>query len=167
MTKEEFLFRLKNASLVSLKFAERYVKDKLTTDFKYNVIFTPSDDNEDLLKFDIYAEDEGLVKMNLTDSEVIDLLYRKNKIPVWIDINVLKSSRKSTTFNLLCAGRYSDREEDYYYNDNGSTPFGIKSPTFPIGYKEGEKFSLKRSSYLRKLHLLYFKIKRLCFKNSF
>lgn len=142
MTKQEFLSRLQGASLISLKFAERYVTDKLTDDFKYNVIFTPANYNDDLTKFDVYPEDEGVIKLSLTEIEVIDLLCRKNKIPVWINISVLKSSKKSTTFNLLCAGRYSDNEEEFYYNDNQLGPFGIKSPTFPIGYKEGEKFSL-------------------------
>lgn len=142
MTKQEFLFQLKGASFVALKFAERYVKDKLATDFKYNTIFTPPNIYGDVDQFDIYPEDEGLIKLNLTDIEVVDLLYRKNKVPIWIDINVLKSSRKTTTFNLLCAGRYSDNKDEYYYRDNGSAPFGIKSPQFPVGYKDGEKFRL-------------------------
>lgn len=142
MTKQEFLFQLKGASFVTLKFAERYVNDKLATDFKYNTIFTPPNIYGDVDQFDIYPEDEGLIKLNLTDIEVVDLLYRKNKVPIWIDINVLKSSRKTTTFNLLCAGRYSDNKDEYYYKDNGSAPFGIKGPNFPIGYKEDEKFRL-------------------------
>ena len=142
MTKQEFLFQLKGASFVALKFAERYVKDKLATDFKYNTIFTPPNIYGDVDQFDIYPEDAGLIKLNLTDIEVVDLLYRKNKVPIWIDINVLKSSRKTTTFNLLCAGRYSDNKDEYYYRDNGSAPFGIKSPQFPVGYKDGEKFRL-------------------------
>lgn len=142
MTKQEFLFQLKGASFVALKFTECYVKDKLTTDFKYNVIFTPPNIYENINQFDFYPEDEGIIKLNLTDDEVVDLLYRKNKIPVWIDISVLKSNRKTTTFNLLCAGKYSDNKEDYYYLDSGSAPFGIKSPQFPVGYKDGEKFRL-------------------------
>jgi hypothetical protein len=167
MTKQEFLIRLKNSSIEAVKFAERYITDKLTNDFKYNVIFTPANDNDDPNKFDVYPEDDGIIKLNLTDVEVIDLLCRKNKIPVWIDISVLKLNKKSTTLNLLCAGRYSNNEEDFYYNDNQSGPFGIKSPTLPIGYKEGEKFNLNKSIYLRKLHIMYFKIKRLCFKNPY
>ncbi|MNX70350.1 hypothetical protein D3C86_1015970 [compost metagenome] len=142
MTKQEFLFHLHGASLVALKFAERYVKDKLTTDFKYNVIFTPSHQTINPSHFDFYPEDEGIIKLNLTDNEVVNLLYRNNKIPIWIDISVLKSSRKSTTFNLLCAGRYSDSKEEFYYRSDGSAPFGIKSPTLPINYKEGKKFRL-------------------------
>lgn len=143
MTKNEFLFHLKGASLIALKFAENYVKNKLTTDFKYNVILNVSTDDPSLIQFDIYQDDDGKMKLDLTDQEVIELLYRKGKIPVWIDINVLKSSRKSTTFNLLCAGRYSDDKKEYYYNKNGSGPFGIKSPKLPIDYKEGKKFKLK------------------------
>lgn len=140
MTKQEFLFHLKGASYIALKFAENYVKDKLTTDFKYNVIFTPANKSENVDQFDIYPEDDGIIKLNLSDNEVVDLLYRKNKIPIWIDINVLKVNGKITVFNLACAGRYSDNKKEYYYH--GSAPFGIKSPTFPIGYKEGEKFRL-------------------------
>jgi len=142
MTKSEFLFHLKGSSLIALKFAENYVKNKLTTDFKYNVILNASNDDLTLTQFDIYKEDDGVIKLNLTDNEVVELLYRKNKVPVWININVLKSSRKSTTFNLLCAGRYSDDKKEFYYNDNGSGPFGIKSPKLPIDYKEGKKFKL-------------------------
>lgn len=163
MTKQEFSFRLKNASFIAIDFAERYVLDKLQPNFKYNVIFTSSNHDNDT-KFDFYPEDEGIIKLNLTDIEVIDLLYRKNKVPIWIDINVLKSSRKITTFNLLCAGRYSDDDDELYYNDDHAGPFGIKSPTFPIGYKEGKKFKLEKDNAFRKLYL---KIKRLCFKNSF
>lgn len=143
MTKSEFLFHLKGSSLIALKFAENYLKNKLTTDFKYNVILNASQDSPELSKFDIYKEDDGIIKLGLKDDEVVELLYRKNKVPVWIDINVLKSSRKSTTFNLLCAGRYSDDKNEFYYNENGSGPFGIKSPKLPPDYKDGVKFKLK------------------------
>lgn len=142
MTREEFLFHLNGASLIALKFAELYVKDKLTTDFRYNVVLNVSTDDKSLIQFDIYPEDEGIIKLDLTDKEVVELLYRKNKVPVWIDINVLKSSRKSTTLNLLCAGRYTDKKEEFYYKENGSGPFGIKSPKLPVDFKEGNKFKL-------------------------
>jgi len=142
MTREEFLFHLKGASLIAMKFAENFVKNKLTTDFKYNVILNVSNDDPSLTQFDIYPEDTGIIKLDLTDSEVVELLYRKSKVPVWIDINVLKSSRHSTTFNLLCAGRFTNDKEEFYYNRTGSGPFGIKSPNLPLGYKEGQKFKL-------------------------
>ncbi|MFD2943067.1 hypothetical protein [Flavobacterium notoginsengisoli] len=143
MTKEDFLFHLQGASFVTLKFAERYVKDKLVTDFKYNVILTVASNIDGSNKFDIYPEENDIIKLDLTEIEVVDLLYRNNKIPIWIDISVLKSSRKSTTFNLLCSGKYSNDKNDYYYNQNGSGPFGVKSPKLPINYKEGNKIKLR------------------------
>lgn len=144
MTKEEFLFHLQGASFIALKFAENYVKDKLTTNFKYNLLFTEANRSGDIDQFDIYPEDDNILKLNLTDNEVVDLLYRKNKIPIWIDISVLESNRKNTILHLASAGRYSDNKEEYYYKHNGSAPFGIKSPTLPIDYKEGKKFRLKK-----------------------
>jgi len=142
MTKEDFLFHLQGASYVALKFAEGYVKNKLVTDFKCNVILTVAGNIIGAKQFEIYPEEKDIIELDLTDNEVVDLLYRNNKIPIWIDINVLKSSRKSTTFNLLCSGKYSDDKNDYYYNQNGSRPFGVKSPKFPINHKEGNKFRL-------------------------
>ncbi|MDQ1165956.1 hypothetical protein [Flavobacterium sp. SORGH_AS_0622] len=142
MTKREFLFHLNGASFVALKFAEKFVKNKLVTDFKYNLILTVASNIDGSNKFDIFPEDNNIIKLDLTDNEVVDILYRNNKIPVWIDISVLKSSRKTTTFNLLCSGKYTDDKNEYYYNYNGSGPFGVKGPNFPINYKEGKKFRL-------------------------
>jgi hypothetical protein len=146
MTKQEFLFHLDGASIVALKFAERYVKDKLVTDFKYNILLTDAPANSNLDQFDTYPEEDGIIKLGLTNNEVVDLLYRKNKIPIWIDINVLESTKEFTTFQLASSGKYSDDKNQYYYTENGSAPFGIKSPTFPIGYVEGEKFWLKKNN---------------------
>jgi hypothetical protein len=101
-------------------------------DFKYNLILNYSHDLNCHEKFDTYPEDNGIIKLNLVEEEVVEILYRKNKIPVWIDINVLKSSSTSTTFRLLCSGRYTDSEEELYYHTKGTGPFGIKSPVLPI-----------------------------------
>jgi hypothetical protein len=142
MTKSEFHIYLKKSSLQAFNFAEKYVKDKLIDDFKYNLILNASNDTDCNQKFDTYPEDNGIIKLDLSEKAVLDILYRKNKVPVWIDINVLKSSKKSTTFNLLCAGRYTNLDEELYYYERGTGPFGIKSPILPNNYIEGEKFKL-------------------------
>jgi len=60
--------------------------------------------------------------------------------------------KKQTVFKLICAGRYSDDEKEFYYSNNGTGPFGVKSPDLPIDYSEGIKFKLrsKRKSTLLK-----------------
>ncbi len=143
MTKEEFLILINGASFVSFKFAQRYLKNKLVPEFRYDVHLNSSHDDPSLTQFDIYPEDNERIENGLTDKEVCELIYRKGKVPVWIDIAVHRSDKQITTFKLLCAGRYSDDSKEYYYQQGGTGPFGIKSPNLPIDYKEGQKFKLK------------------------
>ncbi|WP_272151348.1 hypothetical protein [Tenacibaculum aiptasiae] len=145
MTKEEFSTLINGASFISFKFAQEFLKNKLIPEFRYDVYLNMSNDNPALTQFDIYPEDNERVETGLTYKEVVDLLYRKGKVPVWIDIAVHKSGRKITTFKLLCAGRFSNDKGEYYYQSRGTGPFGIKSPNLPIGYKEGKKFRLKKN----------------------
>jgi len=129
VTKVEFLTNLKNASFQALKFAENYVKTELKTNYNYNVIFTKEDANPKM-------------KLELTDYEVVELLYRNSEVPTWIDINVLKSKKDKTTFNLLCSAKYSSIKDELHCIDNGSPPFVVKSPVFPLDIEEEEKFEL-------------------------
>ncbi len=142
MEKGDFLFLLMGASYASFKFAKSFVADDLPADFRYNVHLNVSLDDPSLKQFDTYPEDNGKVLENLDDKEVMNLLVRNNKVPVWIDIAVESVTKDFTIFRLLCAGRYSDDRKEFYYEKSGSGPFGIKSPDFPIGYKEGIKFKL-------------------------
>lgn len=62
-------------------------------------------------------------------------IFYNGKIPVRIDISVECIHQNNTVIRLLCAGRYSDKIEDFYYNHSEDvSPFGIKSPSFPMGY---------------------------------
>ncbi|MFD2566934.1 hypothetical protein [Pseudotenacibaculum haliotis] len=130
MTKEEFLFRLQGASFLAMKFAENYVKNKLYTEFRYDVTL-------------IEPENRSKEFSEIKENEAVDLIFKEGKVPTWIDISVSKVTKKETIINLLCSKDYSKKKEDLYYTEGGSKPFGIKSPNLPIGYKKGEKFKLK------------------------
>ncbi|NMH27428.1 hypothetical protein [Flavobacterium silvaticum] len=142
MTKPEFHNLLHEVSVKAMRFAEHFITDKLVSDFRYNVILNASFDQDIPGKFKVFPEDEGGLVLDLTEEKVVELLWRENKCPVWIDINVLKSGKRSTTFNLLCAGRYSDDENEFYYHKQGTGPFGIKSPKLPANFEDGKKFKL-------------------------
>ena len=144
MNKQDLLFLLLGASYTSYKFAEKYLKNNLRTEFRYDLELNASHDNPELKQFDIYPEDNGKKYFDLTDKQVTDILCKNDKVPVWIDIAVSKSDRKKTTFKLTCAGRYSDDKNEFYYKNNGSGPFGIKSSNLPYGHKEGTKFRIKK-----------------------
>ncbi|MEP6278341.1 MAG: hypothetical protein ABJ075_04845 [Nonlabens ulvanivorans] len=81
------------ASFVSYRFAKRFVKDKLKSDFKYDIILNYSNDDHAMEQFDLYPEDNDKRFFNLNENEVVDILCRNNKVPVWIDISVCKVDR--------------------------------------------------------------------------
>lgn len=159
MIKTEFLDLLRKSTTECHEFAKNYVTDDLPDRFIYCVSLNASHDDPRLKGFDIYPEDDDRRLKMVKDTDVADLLYRKGKIPVWIDISVECVHRNKTVIQLLCAGRYSDKSEDYYYNYKDTiSPFGIKGPTFPMGYIEGEKFRLKnkyKKSLLSRLTTLF------------
>lgn len=126
MEKGEFLFLLLGASYADYKATIELKKQNLVGNFKYNVRLNGSHTDDSVTDFTVYAEDKDVVHNGLTDIEVMNLLCRDNKVPVWIDIYVIEADDNFTTFELLCSGRYSDKKTDYYYHQRGSGPFGIK-----------------------------------------
>lgn len=143
MTRDYFLQLLRDSSQYSYDFAKRYVTNKLPNDFKYSVNLNSSFDDPTLTQFDMHPEDNGKRIELIDEKEVVDLLCRKHKVPVWIDISVECVHKNKTIFSLDCAGRYSDDEHEFYYNKRGTGPFGIKSPLLPSLDFNDEKFKLK------------------------
>ena len=143
MTKNDFLKLLRHSSKTAYDFAQNYVVDELPVDFKYSLTLNGSSDDPSLTQFDIYPSDNDKMVELVEEQEVVELLCRNEKVPVWIDISVESVYKGKTIFRLLCAGRYSDNEKEFYYNDNGTGAFGVKSPNLPIDFVEGKKFKLK------------------------
>lgn len=144
MTKEEFSKLLKCASIKSYDFAKNYVIEQLPSNFKYSVILNASFDDLNLTQFDIYPNDNDKKIELINENEVVELLCRKEKVPVWIDIAVECVYNQTTVFRLICAGRYSDNYEEYYYRNSETKIFGVKSPSLPFDYVEGKKFNLEK-----------------------
>jgi hypothetical protein len=159
MTSLEFENLLTESTRQSLDFARNYVVNNLPNEFRYNVKLNASTDDLSLKQFDIYPNDNKKEVNFLTSKEVVKLLNRKEKVPVWIDISVEYVHKGFTVFNLLCAGRYSNDDNEFYYTKNGTGCFGVKSPNLPIDFIEGVKFELKEKprklffKWLKKLFL--------------
>ncbi len=144
MTNAEFLDLLKLSSGLSYNSAKNYIIEEFAPNYKYSVCLNFSLDDTGLKQFDIYPNDNGKIIEFISENEVVKLLCRNEKVPVWIDISVESFYKDQTIFRLHCAGRYSNDENEFYYSKNGTGPFGIKSPTLPPNYIEGQKFSLRK-----------------------
>jgi hypothetical protein len=143
MDKNGFLELLKKATTIAFDFAKEFVDDNMPNEFSYSVELNASNDDPALTQFDLYPEDDDKRVEFINELEVVQLLYRKGKVPVWIDISVKCIYNNETVLRLLCAGRYSDCEDEFYYKNGGTGPFGIKSPILPIDYVQGRKFKIK------------------------
>ena len=142
MEKDDFRVYLIAASYWSIQFAKELVKDTLPYEFTYDVELNQSIDDGAGEEFVCYPDDESKVLLQQSVEEVVTLLVRDGRVPVWIDINVKSVTKKLTTLRLLCAGRFTNQKEQMYYSKREQGPFGIKSPILPLGWKEGKKFSL-------------------------
>ena len=142
MTQEIFRKLLQKARSQAFEFALMFVTNELKEMYKYDVQLNQSCDTPQQEKFDYYLEDDGKSYEDLEEIEVVELLVRRQKIPVWIDINVKTVRDGYTIINLYCAGRYSGNEEEYYYKDRKTGPFGVKSPWLPPFHEKGTKFKI-------------------------
>lgn len=128
MKKPEFIYLLLGVSYATFKITERIRGINMPSNFKYNVYLNKNfdEDNKTLLA-SFYEKKE--VFYDLDDKEVAELICKNEEIPIWIDISVEKVSEGYTVFQLLCSERFSDKINEFYYNDRGSGPFGIKVST--------------------------------------
>ena len=164
MSRKEFRRLLALSSDQAWQFGQQYVIEQLPPDFRYDIHLNQSLDSPDLEQFDVYPEDEGKVWTDQSQEQVLDVILRQGKVPVWIDISVERIRNGKTVLQLRCAGRYSQDPEEYYYHGGGTGPFGIKSPVFPPGVETGERFRLRsqwwrKSRIYRKWQLLQLKRK--------
>ena len=111
------------------------VTDDLPAEYRFVVSLNQSCDNT-LSEGEFVYPDDPLRVGNLTDSltldQVVDLLWRDDRIPEWIDMSACRTTPNFTLFSLICCGRFTDRSDLLYYSDAAHCPFGIKSPNLPF-----------------------------------
>ena len=123
-----FASHLKESSDLAIIHGSNYISNVISENITYDIEFNISYDDNMGEWFDRYPDDEGRIIENLSFDEVVNELYRNNKIPAWIDISIIASNKVNTRLNLVCSGRYTNRLDDLYYVEQGTYPFGIKSP---------------------------------------
>jgi hypothetical protein len=146
---EDFHFRLQAATFSAIRFAQTMVKDTLSLEPRFFVALNASYDGNRENDEKVYPEDDGKIAIDLSDSDVVKLLCRKEAVPQWIDIGVAFCTREFTGLSLTCCGRFQPDDAQLYSYTGGTQPFGIKSPVLPIGHKQGRRFRLpKRDEFL-------------------
>jgi hypothetical protein len=143
MRRDDFHFRLLAATYAALRFGQGYVTNQLPLDVRYIALLNQSYDGNREDDEVVYPADDGRIESDLTDVAIVELVHRQDLCPQWIDISVAGADQSVTFVRLLCCGRYHSNESRMHYYQNGSQPFGIKSPDLPEGWQEGVKFELE------------------------
>jgi len=134
MTREEFDDHLKSATQMAIGFARRFVTNVIPDEGIYVVLLNQSNDKRRRPDDVVFpGDDADWVRSGLSAEEVITLLYRDGRCPVWIDISVEAVLPGRALVQLLCSGRYTDNDQRLYYAASSVMPFGVKGPTFPPG----------------------------------
>lgn len=140
LNKDEFSNLLEKASDMARDFAEEFVTNELPRSYRYFLNINEPYDEEMLQEDEEWFPEEGMSDEELIGplepKEIVSKLWKVGKVPVWIDISAYKADENFTFLRLLCCSRHSAMRKLYYYESNGTGPFGIKSPDFPPGWQE-------------------------------
>jgi hypothetical protein len=142
MTKDKFKDNLNGAIDSLVKLTREFCSNSLSP--RYRFIVTPN-----TTTVDSHLDQEELIFHNqiltykgkyIGDKEVIDLLWRSNRVPLWINTSIWESSEAWTTIELLTSRRLRT-ESDLNKVADQFPPFHIQVP-FPPDTVNGEKFDI-------------------------
>jgi len=109
LDKKEFRYRLRSISKELLEFAQPFVKNELNTSIiLYRIeaddpTFSNHLNDYETLKL---QEINSLKNQICTEDKAVDILCFNEKTPLWINVEIFKSSKKDTIINLSCSRRF-------------------------------------------------------------
>jgi len=143
MDKETFITRLNEASNSALRFAKEFTFNQIAENMIYTIkpnSLDLSDHLTDFEKDNLRSRKKELNK-TLTVNEVADRLILDNKVPVWINCSVIRSTRKISTIELFTSRRFRDDSELYHKLEN-YPPFHAVIINPPYLFDNNEKFDV-------------------------
>jgi hypothetical protein len=155
MEANTFKERLIRAAQETIVRSRDYVVDQLPEYCVYIVFPNKHGEAKKLMgDAEVFPEDSlppGQFVGPLDSNGVTQYLWRNWKMPEWIDLHVKAVEENKTVIQLRCCGHFTSLPTNGYnemvdpdFADH--TPFSIKGPIFPQGWKRGDpKFALKDS----------------------
>jgi hypothetical protein len=146
LDRNTFAEHLRIATLEAVAFARTYVRQDLLGEVAYHVVpnhsfdVGPQPSNVVTYPEDMLGSGERHARWSAT--QVIAYLWRDGLIPCWIDVSVIAADSPTTIVELACCGRFTNDDSILYYRHTSRPPFGVKSPTLPPGWIEGERFDI-------------------------
>ncbi|KYG08095.1 hypothetical protein BE21_25660 [Sorangium cellulosum] len=147
MDRNLFARRLREASVRARDFARELVQEPLPDDLRFRVHLNSSYDGNPRVGDEVvYPEDGAFDKAmalhDVTEEHVLGALWRGGRVPEWINLSVAGETGTATLIDVVSCGRFTADEGLLYHAHEGRPPFHVLGPALPVGYKEGERFSI-------------------------
>jgi hypothetical protein len=154
MDRGTFEARLRTATCQAVEFARQLVREALPDEVVFLVFTNQSCDKPPPVGDEVVFPDDSLPDGLHPDGrhrgpwpigQVVEFLWRDEKVPEWIDIMVQGENGYRTEVALVCCGRFTARDDLLYYPGRDTRPFAVKSPILPPGWGNvdgGGKFTL-------------------------
>lgn len=142
MDRETFKTRLLVATKQAVDYARQSVWQTLSDQVAFLVYPNRSyDENPRIGDESVFPGDclHGKCHGPWSVDEVVNFLWRSEKVPEWIDCYVQAQEESRTLIHLNCCGRFTGQENLLYHRDKGVPPFQAMGPSMPWKYFSGEK----------------------------
>jgi hypothetical protein len=150
MDRELFERRFLEASSHAREFAKRFIEESLPEPLLFHVHLNSSYDRGAGPRFKLFPQDSSekmaLKSKHLSAGAVVDLLWRDGLVPQWADLTATGKTPDATLLDVTCCGRFIADESALYYTWTPFAPFGVKGPVLPVGWVEGQRFSIYHRS---------------------
>ncbi|KYF91772.1 hypothetical protein BE20_13765 [Sorangium cellulosum] len=127
--------------------SREFVREPLPDDLRFRVHLNSSYDGHPRVGDEVvYPEHSAFGKAmtlhEVTEEQVLTTLWRGGRVPEWINPSVAGETGTATLIDVVCCGRFTADERLLYHAREGRPPFHVLGPTLPVGYQEGERFSI-------------------------
>ena len=145
---ERSVFRqhLLDAAAAARDFSRQYIEEPLPDAMRFRVHLNSSYDAHATDEFKLFPEDSSLARAlatkDLDADGVVDVLWRDGYVPQWADVRVAGEDGRETIIDIVACGRFTADEQRLYYSNTPVAPFGVKGPWLPLGWVEGQRFSI-------------------------
>jgi len=149
---ETFVKHFRAAATAALDFARKFISEPLPDAMCFRVRLNCSHDANLHLDERVYPEDGTYERAHelrhCTEAEVVAVLWRVGAVPEWVNVSVVGVTGAETLLKLDCCGRFTSNQKLLYHQIYGHPPFEVVGPNLPVGYKDGDRFSIWRRTEL-------------------
>jgi hypothetical protein len=150
MDKATFEKHLIEATKRVIEFTPQFVFNDLPGEVRYLIspncsnddLYGPIGKDEERFPDDTFLFDDRRKVKPADVKEVVEFLWRNEKVPHWININAHSADDSYTYLELICCGRFVGPSRRLYHEKYGIPPFHCLGPTIPPNWEQGIKFDL-------------------------